>query len=60
MMWPMTWLNKNIATINVILQFLDIYIYIYIGIERMRMFLEIRYSKSRNSPRIVLPVPICV
>ena len=26
MMWPLMWLNRNIATINVTLQFLYIYI----------------------------------
>ena len=29
MMWLLMWLNRNVATINVTLQFLDIYIYIY-------------------------------
>ena len=28
MMWWMRWLNRNVATINATLQFLDIYIYI--------------------------------
>ena len=30
MMQWMRWLNRNVATINATLQFLDIYIYIYI------------------------------
>ena len=29
LMWLLIWLNKNVATINVILKFIYIYIYIY-------------------------------
>ena len=28
-MWSMKWCNRNVVTINVTLQFLEIYIYIY-------------------------------
>ena len=30
MMWRMRWLNKSVATVIATLQFLDIYIYIYV------------------------------
>ena len=49
MTWRMRWSNKSVATINTILQLLDIYIYIYIYRYRYRYRLAYNLHNVRDT-----------